>query len=68
VKAASDVYAPVSGEVTQGNPGLAAEPEAVNTDPYGKGWLMRLRPAPGGTTAELMSAPEYQKLLQTEAA
>jgi glycine cleavage system H protein len=68
VKAASDVYAPVSGEVTQGNPELAKEPEAVNTDPYGKGWLMRLRPAPGGATAELMSAPEYQKLLQTEAA
>ena len=68
VKAASDVYSPVSGEVTQGNPGLTAEPEAVNTDPYGKGWLMRLQAAPGGATAELMSAPEYQKLLQTEAA
>ena len=47
VKAASDVYSPVAGEVTQGNPELAAEPEAVNTDPYGKGWLMRLRPAHG---------------------
>ena len=68
VKAASDVYSPVAGEVTQGNPGLAAEPEAVNTDPYGKGWLMRLRPAQGAATAELMSAAEYQKLLQTEAA
>ena len=68
VKAASDVYSPVAGEVTQGNPGLAAEPEAVNNDPYGKGWLMRLRPAQGAATAELMSAAEYQKLLQTEAA
>jgi glycine cleavage system H protein len=68
VKAASDVYAPVSGVVTEGNPGLAKEPEAVNTDPYGKGWLMRLQAAPGGATAELMSAPEYQKLLQSEAA
>ena len=68
VKAASDVYSPVAGVVTQGNPGLAAEPEAVNNDPYGKGWLMRLRPAQGAATAELMSAAEYQKLLQTEAA
>ena len=68
VKAASDVYSPVAGVVTQGNPGLAAEPEAVNNDPYGKGWLMRLSPAQGATTAELMSAAEYQKLLQTEAA
>ncbi len=68
VKAASDVYAPVAGEVTHGNPTLGSEPEAVNTDPYGKGWLMRLRPTPGGASADLMSAPEYQRLLQTEAA
>jgi glycine cleavage system H protein len=67
VKAASDVYSPVAGVVTQGNPGLAAEPEAINTDPYGKGWLMRLRPEQGAATAELMAAAEYQKLLQTEA-
>ena len=57
VKAASDVYSPVAGVVTQGNPGLAAEPEAVNSDPYGKGWLMRLRPE-GAATADLMSAAE----------
>ncbi|WP_445240092.1 hypothetical protein, partial [Mycobacterium tuberculosis] len=38
-----------------------------NTDPYGKGWLMRLRPTNGAATAELMAAPEYLKLLQTEA-
>jgi glycine cleavage system H protein len=68
VKAASDVYSPIAGEVLQGNPGLAAEPEAVNNDPYGKGWLMRLRPTHGAATAELMSAADYQKLLQTEAA
>jgi glycine cleavage system H protein len=66
VKAASDVYSPVAGEVTQGNPALAAEPEAVNNDPYGKGWLMRLRPASGVATAELMPAADYLKLLQTE--
>jgi glycine cleavage system H protein len=66
VKAASDVYSPVAGEVTLGNPGLAAEPEAVNNDPYGKGWLMRLRPTKGVATAELMSAADYAKFLQTE--
>ena len=67
VKAASDVYSPIAGVVTQGNPGLAAEPEAINNDPYGKGWLMRVRPTNGAATAELMAAPEYLKLLQTEA-
>ena len=66
VKAASDVYSPVTGEITLGNPLLAGEPEAVNNDPYGKGWLMRLRPTKGAATAELMSAAEYLKLLQTE--
>ena len=54
VKAASDVYSPVAGEITLGNPLLASGPEAVNNDPYGKGWLMRLRPTKGGTSAELM--------------
>ena len=48
VKAASDVYAPLAGEVTAGNPQLAAQPEAVNKDPYGAGWLMRLKPAAAG--------------------
>ncbi|MDB6041776.1 MAG: glycine cleavage system protein [Gammaproteobacteria bacterium] len=66
VKAASDVYAPVTGEVTAGNPRLASEPEAVNTDAYGGGWLMRVRPTPGGATAALMSPAEYEKLQQEE--
>jgi glycine cleavage system H protein len=66
VKAASDVYSPVAGEITLGNPALATEPEAVNNDPYGKGWLMRLRPTKGAASAELMPAGDYQKLLQTE--
>jgi glycine cleavage system H protein len=68
VKAASDVYSPVAGEVMEGNPALAGGPELVNTDPYGQGWLMRLRLTQGAATAELMSAAEYQKLLQTEGA
>ena len=66
VKAASDVYSPVAGEITLGNPLLAGEPEAVNNDPYGKGWLMRLRPTNGAASADLMPADKYQTLLQTE--
>jgi glycine cleavage system H protein len=67
VKAASDVYSPIAGEIALGNPLLATEPEAVNNDPYGKGWLMRVRPTEGAATAALMSPAEYQKLLQEEA-
>ncbi|MGH8266865.1 MAG: glycine cleavage system protein GcvH [Steroidobacteraceae bacterium] len=67
VKAASDVYAPLAGAITAGNPRLAAEPETVNTDPYGGGWLMRLRPAPGAlAAAQLMPAADYQKVLEAE--
>lgn len=66
VKAASDVYSPITGEVTEGNPVLASEPEAVNNEPYGEGWLMRVRPAKGVPTAELLSPADYEKYLQTE--
>jgi glycine cleavage system H protein len=66
VKAASDVYSPVTGEVMAGNPRLASEPETVNTDAYGGGWLMRVRPAAGAATATLMSPAEYEKLQQEE--
>ncbi|HYM28332.1 MAG TPA: glycine cleavage system protein GcvH [Steroidobacteraceae bacterium] len=67
VKAASDVYAPLSGQVTAGNAKLTAEPETVNTQPYGEGWLMRLKPAAGAlAAAELLSPADYQKLLDAE--
>jgi glycine cleavage system H protein len=66
VKAASDVYAPLAGEVTEGNPQLAGMPEAVNQDPYGTGWLMRLRPSEAIGSAELISAAQYQELLAAE--
>jgi glycine cleavage system H protein len=66
VKAASDVYAPVTGEVVAGNPKLANEPETVNTDSYGEGWLMRVRPTTGGPAAQLLSPAEYEKLQQEE--
>jgi glycine cleavage system H protein len=66
VKAASDVYSPVTGEVTAGNPKLASEPETINTDPYGSGWLMRVRPTSASPAAELMTPAEYEKLQQEE--
>jgi glycine cleavage system H protein len=67
VKAASDVYAPIAGEVIAGNPKLAQEPEVVNADPYGAGWLWRLRPASGAVqAAALLSGTDYQNLLDAE--
>ena len=66
VKAASDVYSPVTGEVTASNAALASEPEAINSDSYGKGWLMRLRPAAGAAPPALLSAVEYGKLIAEE--
>jgi glycine cleavage system H protein len=58
VKAASDVYSPMAGEVVAGNAGLATEPELINRDPYGKGWILRLKPA-GGAAAESLDAAAY---------
>jgi glycine cleavage system H protein len=67
VKAASDVYAPLAGEITAANSRLTAQPETVNAAPYGEGWLMRLRPAPGAlAAAALLSAADYQKVLEAE--
>ncbi len=60
VKAASDVYSPVAGEVTAGNPKLAAEPELINRDPYGEGWIMRLKPSGSGAATETMDAKAYE--------
>jgi glycine cleavage system H protein len=59
VKAASDVYSPVAGEVVEGNPKLATEPELINRDPYGEGWIMRVKPAAGGAT-ETLDAKGYE--------
>jgi len=69
VKAASDIYAPLAGEIIAGNPKLATEPETVNAQPYGEGWLMRLKPAAGAlAAAALLSAADYQKVLDAEGA
>jgi glycine cleavage system H protein len=66
VKAASDVYSPIAGGITAGNGELRNAPELVNQDPYGTGWLMRLKPADARAAGALMSASDYEALLQAE--
>jgi len=60
VKAASDVYAPVSGTVTEGNQAVVDEPSLVNTDPEGEGWFFKLTLSDNHELAGLMSAEQYQ--------
>lgn len=62
VKAASDVYSPVSGTVLEINEELADDPEKINADPYGDGWIVRIRPE-SLDDAKLMTPDEYQALL-----
>jgi len=62
VKAASDVYAPVSGSVVAVNEELAVDPEKINADPYGDGWIVRVQPS-DGIDEGTMSPNEYQELL-----
>jgi glycine cleavage system H protein len=64
VKAASDVYAPIAGSVIEGNPSLAAAPELINSEPYGSGWIARMKP--NGAPSGLLSAAEYQAHLAAE--
>jgi len=66
VKAASDVYAPVAGEIVEVNDGLADAPETVNQDAYGEGWLFRLQPADAAELDALMDADAYQAFLDSE--
>ena len=66
VKAASDVYAPVAGEVIAANPDVEASPESVNKDAYAA-WMFKMKPANAGDVAELLDATAYQKLVESEA-
>ena len=66
VKAASDVYAPVSGEVLEGNPALANAPETLNQDSYDKGWMFKLKPSNPAELDRLLDAAAYQKSLGDE--
>lgn len=67
VKAASDVYSPVSGEVFEINGALAATPELINQDPYGAGWIAKVRLSDTGELAKLIDAPGYDQVLAAEA-
>jgi glycine cleavage system H protein len=67
VKAASDVYAPVAGEVIAVNETLADAPETVNQDPYGKGWMFRIKPADAAQYDALLQARAYQDVLDSGA-
>jgi glycine cleavage system H protein len=63
VKAVSDLYAPVGGEIVEVNSSLEDAPEKVNEDPYGEGWIIKLRVSGEGN---LLSAEEYEKVLEEE--
>jgi glycine cleavage system H protein len=62
VKAVSDLYAPVAGEVTEVNAELGAKPELVNSDPFGEGWMIRVKVADADQLAGLLDAAGYEQL------
>ena len=66
VKSVNEVYAPVSGEVLAVNEDLVMQPEIINTDPYGKGWLLRIRPDDPDALSSLLDLDGYESLLPAE--
>lgn len=67
VKTASDINAPLGGVVSEVNDALESEPEALNEDPYGRGWLFRLKVDEDAATDELLDAEAYRKVAEEEA-
>ena len=65
VKSVSDIFAPISGEVVAVNDVVVDSPEMVNEDPHGNGWLLRLSPAQPSELDELMSASDYEAMLES---
>jgi glycine cleavage system H protein len=63
VKAASDIYAPISGDVIARNEELSSHPELVNADPYGRGWLFQIQVRDPGELNDLLSPSDYQQLI-----
>jgi glycine cleavage system H protein len=63
VKAVSDLFAPISGEVVETNAELPQKPETVNKDPYGKGWMIVVKPSSAGEWDQLLSAQQYQQFV-----
>jgi glycine cleavage system H protein len=66
VKAVSELFLPVGGEVTEVNGSLNDEPEKVNSDPYGEGWMIRVRLSSRGEVDSLLSAAEYEDYIKSE--
>lgn len=66
VKAASDIYSPISGEVLEINEALEEEPQLVNSDPYNDGWFFKLKPTDAADLDNLMSAEEYTEHCEDE--
>jgi glycine cleavage system H protein len=67
VKAVSDLYSPVSGEVVETNTAITDATEAVNEDPHGRGWMLKIRMSNSADLEELLDAPSYEKLLEASA-
>jgi len=66
VKAVSELFAPMAGEVIEANAALAASPEAINSDPYGKGWMMVVKLSDPAAAAGLMDAAAYKAFVESE--
>lgn len=66
VKAVSNIYAPVSGEVLESNPALKNKPELINSDPYGEGWIIKLKIEDPSELENLLSPGDYEELLKEE--
>ena len=66
VKAVSDLYSPVDGEITAVNEKLVNDPSGVANDPYGEGWLIKVKVEPGATLDHLMSLEQYEKQVASE--
>jgi glycine cleavage system H protein len=65
VKAVSDVFAPLSGEIIEVNEALADQPEKINSDPYGDGWMVKVRLSDPGEADSLLDVGAYRDLLQS---
>lgn len=63
VKTISDLFLPVGGEILKENEALADQPELVNKDPYGEGWLIKIKPEPGANFASLLDSKAYKALI-----
>ena len=63
VKTVSDLFLPVGGEILEVNPALEENPELVNKDPYGEGWIIRIKPTDVSEAEELLDAEAYKKLI-----